>query len=713
MRRVTLVASLSILLLFLLWQRIERRAAAGSNPTQVVMTTNAQWTGSWKGFQGLNHDQVSMNLTETCTYDVTDWSDNNISLDLDHCDTSFSAAGGGATTYHASYVKDIQWTYFAAKPSAHLTSLSLDPAAKKGSVTLSGVDSLVKAKDSDGHEGNGGVAATIAEGATMGSALGMPLSTPGIKFSGSPPIQELFSFPLNTSGGSVSGGNSGNYSVQFTQGDGATGSGTATISYTVAGGLPREETEVEIVPPDDYEKWMPQAGATEDLAGNFIEFEIVAHKKGDPDAPPPKSVSKYKIELLNTSCESGVDLNWPPKEVAKSDFDLRIDASTGPITLSDEQGQSAETKENNLEDFVIRVNSRDWGGYSGLRVTAQLKDGGSVVAHVRGQSGQRELAIPKDDNGNHIADAWEHEFNLQNDDASADEDTTPAGDGTNGDSIALYDEYRGFHIRGKHERLSPNIKDLFVWDSSNLGSGVYGDTSGVSVHLISVSERSTSGGGKNDNVVTPNGSHGSVYALWLQQGNIGDGGVGETLSDGGVTTTPAHVRVITIDANLIAAAYGSEAASELRSTIAHELGHGTNLPHHGDGPDYQTGDVVCRKPDGTVRNFLCSAKSKNGVGAANTDCFQVAAKGGMFSGNDKCLMRYDMTNFFEDPNGNCQWKHNGKTVTGSLYGQDPPGMTLCDDPRGTGVNDSTNPHNKAGDASPGRGACSRKLRLKD
>ena len=49
--------------------------------------------------------------------------------------------------------------------------------------------------------------------------------------------------------------------------------------------------------------------------------------------------------------------------------------------------------------------------------------------------------------------------------------------------------------------------------------------------------------------------------------------------------------------------------------------------------------------------------------------------------------RGNETSFYEDKDGNCQWQHNGKTVKGSKYGTDPPGMTMCESPDGTGVND--------------------------
>jgi hypothetical protein len=501
------------------------------------------------------------------------------------------------------------------------------------------------------------------------------------------------------------------------------GTSIDTYTWNVHGALP--ETEVELIPPADYDQWEPQAGEDESTLGNFIDVQIVAHKKGDPNADPPMKVMKYTIELEDTSREKGVDLNWPPKEKAKDDFDMKIDPDNPWISVTDgKNAQKAETKQEGLTQFMVTVNSYDWGGYTKLHVTAELEDGSSVVGHVRGHPDQDFLLIPKDDNLNHIADWWEHWFDIKNRDASADDDDQPHSDAGKGDSIALYDEYRGFHIQGRHERLSPEIKDLFVWDPHRLGVGIYGVT-GIHVHVISDDEFASKLGANNTNVVTPNGSHGDVYAILLTKGSIEAGVVGDTVGGPGV---PRDIRKVVIDPDLIARAYGDYAAAELQSTIAHELSHATNVWHH-DGeppPDYDIGEARCQVPDESGRpgtegtkvtvNLPCNKmpRDKNGKaigpGQPAFDCFEVAAKGGKYSGNDQCWMRYDMTNFYEDKDGNCQWQHNGKTVKGSKYGMDPPGMTMCESPDGTGVNDPTKKPDKAGNAT--RGNCKNQLRLK-
>jgi hypothetical protein len=493
------------------------------------------------------------------------------------------------------------------------------------------------------------------------------------------------------------------------------GTSTEVINWNIHHG-PFPETEVELIPATGYDHWRPQAGEDEDTLGNFIDVRVIAHKKGDPAADPPKKVLKYKIELEDTSKEKGVDLNWPPQSQAKDTYDMKIDKDNPWIKVTDKMGgidllnerQHAETKEEGLTDFTVTVDSYDWGGRTKLRVTAELEDHTSVVGHVQNHPEQEELFLPKDDDHNHLPDSWEHEYGLESADASADEDHLPSGDGDRGDTIALYDEYRGFHVSGQHERLSPKRKDLFIWDQDDVGIGVYGET-GILTHVIYENEYFFKSAHLSHQVVTPNGTYGDVCALWLHEGALDPGVIGETAR---ASAGPCNVESITINS---AGAGGPE---QLQSGIAHELSHATNVDHHGpDGLDYDIGDALCRVPDHSQRpgtkgtmvtvNYPCSKtpRDKNGKaigpGQQAYDCWEVAVKGGKYSGNDQCWMRYDQTNFYEDPAGNCEWQHNGQTVRGRVYGKDLPGMIICDNPRGTGVNDPSKKPNKAGDATVG------------
>lgn len=64
-------------------------------------------------------------------------------------------------------------------------------------------------------------------------------------------------------------------------------------------------------------------------------------------------------------------------------------------------------------------------------------------------------------------------------------------------------------------------------------------------------------------------------------------------------------------------------------------------------------------------------------------------------------MRYNSGNFYEDPGGNCEWKRNGVLKRGSEGHHQAPGTTYCQTKKGTGINDTSNPRNMAGDATFG------------
>ena len=48
-----------------------------------------------------------------------------------------------------------------------------------------------------------------------------------------------------------------------------------------------------------------------------------------------------------------------------------------------------------------------------------------------------------------------------------DTDAMPAGDGKPGDGLSRYEEYRGVHVNGQHQRLDPDTKELFVRIDAN------------------------------------------------------------------------------------------------------------------------------------------------------------------------------------------------------------------------------------------------------
>jgi hypothetical protein len=96
------------------------------------------------------------------------------------------------------------------------------------------------------------------------------------------------------------------------------------------------------------------------------------------------------------------------------------------------------------------------------------------------------VRIPKDEDGNLIWDGWE----WNNGGTLDDNDAEPPGDGTLGDGLTRYEEYRGLEVDGladdnssmsgqvNYQRLNPTCKDMFVvngvrWISGQFGAGYF------------------------------------------------------------------------------------------------------------------------------------------------------------------------------------------------------------------------------------------------
>ena len=108
--------------------------------------------------------------------------------------------------------------------------------------------------------------------------------------------------------------------------------------------------------------------------------------------------------------------------------------------------------------------------------------------------------------------------------------------------------------------------------------------------------------------------------------------------------------------------------SDVRGTVAHELGHCVAIDHHGHGMEYVSGaDVACQPvggPESTAMGLL-DEKSK----------YCVAVWGAEHSGNVSCMMRY-------------AWADLYRRDTGLYYPypQDTKGTSLCTSQKGTGLN---------------------------
>lgn len=257
--------------------------------------------------------------------------------------------------------------------------------------------------------------------------------------------------------------------------------------------------EAVIVPDAGYEQWMPEgppvAPDTHQPAtlGMHVELRDAATHK-----PSAKSFrTHYAIE---SSRLKGDCMNYPAAGSSPPDqpdiyFDAaknrgaRVVAETLALDLDDGKGGGA-----------VVVSSRDWGGYAQITATVVVSDGARVTALVSG-SGKEKLAVPKDDDGNHIADAWDKNVRGSHS-ADADDEDMPSGWAARGDGYTLFEEYRGFieadpsgtvspakGPKKRHVRFDPNKRDAFIGmgvDESVVKLGVDGIAAWAKITTVTI-----------------------------------------------------------------------------------------------------------------------------------------------------------------------------------------------------------------------------------
>ena len=189
---------------------------------------------------------------------------------------------------------------------------------------------------------------------------------------------------------------------------------------------------------------------------------------------------EFTLDLTHdVSDEKGFCLNAPlvlPVGKENEDSDLWND-----LRLRDQAGFTVETKTvgvvttmfakttaTNLTEATVTVSCTDYGAFGKIKAKF-YKDGsgtGGVAAKEEGGTATF-TRIPLDDNDNHIADSAEQDHSPDGKKAATDDDDDiPTGNGTKGDRLSRYEEYRGFMVAGAHVRTDVTKKDVFWCDVS-------------------------------------------------------------------------------------------------------------------------------------------------------------------------------------------------------------------------------------------------------
>ena len=468
-----------------------------------------------------------------------------------------------------------------------------------------------------------------------------------------------------------------------------------------------------------YAEWLPRGAATAEIPGGRLK--VRARLQARDGRPVKARVKQFRFELRDTSREPGVAMNWPPLKLSgplaseqvppDPEFDLRFDGRTGAIDAKKQVQRVPPSNGPHGEPSAeAGIECFDFGAWADLVVVAELADGREITGHLEKEPEKVVIPLPKRTGGSHIADAWKERGKVQvHVGDEADDEREPAGEpGFDGDGLTLYEEYRGFMVKGEHKRTDPGKKTLFVHSTeAHLTAGIdlFRAASGLEVYEVKETElykdpkiapspRCDIDRTLNPYVINFNkGVHHQVdqHALWVTKVRL-DGAAGQSCIG-----PPKFVPRVEIQKHP-----GPEGAFMEPHIVAHELGHAVGMPHHGRGDYNCEENADCKTTYGVI-----------GIGL-------VAVQHGQHSGCDQGLMRYIHARFIERIEGGKKqfplycwgpdlWCRETETLRQTLF---------CRSDKGTGVNapdpKAKNPiFPKAGDATPGCGNSLGYIRISD
>ncbi len=304
--------------------------------------------------------------------------------------------------------------------------------------------------------------------------------------------------------------------------------------------------------------------------------------------------------FLESSFEPGYCLNATREVGAWNDtrgYDLKFPDQPG-FTIGGLDRNIATTV-SATTDVKVQVVCLDYGAYGAISAIAD----GLGQARLKGTLDKWEAQIPVDENPrNFIADVW---GGNRLGEAMLDNENVPAGR-TPGDGFSLYEEYRGFVVKGVWTELDPFRKDVFIvnlLDEYHPGIGLglgYFPNLGTINHVIWHTEyRSTPYRPQhiNFNFMTAHVENQSCIVLT-------DGGY--SLEDlGGETTVSLpfspeciiytqNIREVGRPNILDRFTWDLEDVEFTRIIIAHELGHAVHMRHHlSDEPNFTQEQYNC------------------------------------------------------------------------------------------------------------------------
>ena len=344
-------------------------------------------------------------------------------------------------------------------------------------------------------------------------------------------------------------------------------------------------------------------------------------------------VSREKGYALNKGDDTGLDMEFPE---GQSDFSPAEETGDGWII------ESSKT----TDSITVKVQSLDYGAWGKIKAEVNVE---GRWYECQAEDGKKYVTIPYDDDEDYIADMWEDHFDVSGQSEQTDDDEEPPAN-QSGDGFSNYEEYRGFFVDGtwKEWYFSPKRKDIFIYDEIGMGVAYFTETD-LMIHTIDKDEYD------ENRIVNFNRGFGTIETqtgqkgLYLHEEEL-EGLWGEVRPCVGTPNVVEEVIINTIG-SVVKTAYaerGTEGGflKNYAMTIAHELGHAVNIMHHGDG-----------------------------LWEASKD-YEIARRGGLWSGDIICVMRYSPPNKYLGSDGAIYpYPDEGQGGTG-----------YCSSPKGTGIN---------------------------
>ncbi len=446
-----------------------------------------------------------------------------------------------------------------------------------------------------------------------------------------------------------------------------------SIFYTWNLNLTGADTKLS-VGSDEYDNWLPTAGKKETDIGQPISIQAKLIRADGTIAC--ERAESFKFELIEVSKEKGVALNFPDAGSAQGDPDLHFVEeflsetdilSPDRLTLTAEAGREA----------LVFIPSFDWGAYAKLKVTAKMRDGTLIVGFLEGHPEITEIPLPKRTNNSKIADKWKKDKGVESLNDDDDEESEPKGDLDAGDGFTLYEEYRGFFENGKHIFGDPKRKDLFVYkqlDAFIPGIQLFARLTKLRVrYQFTKDEFDPTKRIMNFNH-TDAPHQTDQHCLRIAMGRTSSTRLGP----------PKHSDTVSISRGAfvhttLVRGHRKEITNELNSTVAHELGHGSHVLHHGETDLKKNTYTYTYAFNFTTSSFdleitennllIIDPRWENGKPYMQPITGQqyIGVWGGQHSGYDDCIMRYDCAfGYIPGTGGNIRYITNGNERTGIM-----------------------------------------------